>query len=183
MAARELDTTLAVDKIFSLYTILLAQKSPLAQVPDYYKSTDAVFREATLPIMRLDSNLRCLSAVPGFQESTSSTSWSIDFGIPARRYIYHSHFLQSYKGNKFAHDWEISDDMSSLLIRGNCVDFVTQIALDGQTAPALFRPSTRLKNETLTSPLCRKALRFFKLFCLEGYAAACTLAELFSYLT
>lgn len=192
MGTRNLEATLAVDKLFSIYRILSAEGSPLAQKPDYTKADIDTFREATIALIRYDGSLKYLFEIPGTQEFSTGTSWYINFGTTARRAMENHSYGDMPKRSP-----DISDDERSLFIRGKLADVVIKTARPTSSVETDMGVIFAVELELLETLLgwfqivlslnespAPKAFEFFKILSPHrNVKYVCTLAELFLCLT
>ena len=126
MHSRVLSAALAVDFVYSLYPIidLYVRRSDWRPKPDYSKSKERVFHEATAAFVRLDGNISFLTQLPAVQENTmnsSCPSWVPDYSTRARDAQLVPNFYWLLQNNS---NTRVSEDLSVLTIRGLHVDRV-----------------------------------------------------------
>ncbi|KAF8866268.1 hypothetical protein BDZ45DRAFT_640400 [Acephala macrosclerotiorum] len=114
------------DKVFALYG-LFKELSVEIPEPDYQKSIETIYREATIASIKHDRLLNILYYVPSDNRRPDMSSWVPDWNDPAwavkdpRLPVVDGEFQTCHRSNPI---WEFSDNETKLIVTGMIFDEV-----------------------------------------------------------
>jgi hypothetical protein len=133
------------DKVLALFAVLKELKIPFP-LPDYQKSVECIYTEATVACINYDQSLQPLLDAPNNTRNPSLPSWVPDWNVPwfegmdpRSPDLVYADFCASQSA---APTWKFSSDNRELSLQGSVIDVVEYLSEPMGIHPSLERHLT-----------------------------------------